>query len=334
MPRVTVILNVFNGEEYLQEAMDSIIGQSFSDFELIVIDDHSSDGTAGILEAYTDKRIIRLQNETNLGQSLSINRGLEIARGEYIAKMDADDRSLPARFSEQTAFLDLHSSVGLVGAQVRVIDAGGNILGEWRYPTDPLLIRWALQFYNPLCHPVVMFRRDLVNRLGGYSPTQRLAEDYELWIRMSQKTEIAQLPLMLLEYRLHDRQVTQDRFEEMERMVAAMVRRNINTFWDDRPLPDDLIFAIRQLLGVYPENTRSVSFQAVDLLIRLAKAFCRKNALSRDEVRSIEAQLAMALSVYGSAGTSQLKAYALRQSERLTSSGFMEKYLLKLKRFL
>lgn len=333
-PRVSVILNVFNGENYLREAMDSILDQSFPDFELIVIDDHSSDGTAGILDAYRDRRVVRLRNETNLGPSHSINRALSIARGKYIAKMDADDRSLPARLFEQVNFLDLHGSVGLVGAQVRVIDADGNRLGEWLYPTDPLLIRWALQFYNPLCHPVVMFRRDLVSQWGGYSPNARLAEDYDLWIRLSKKTEIAQLPLTLLEYRLHDQQLTQAHFEDQERTVAALVRGNIYTFWSDRDLPDDLIFGLRQLLGVYPQNTRPVSVQAVDLLIRLGKAFCRKQALSRDETRKIEAHLANALSAFGGPGTGHSEAYALRQSERKTSRGVMEKCLLKLKRFL
>ena len=258
-PGCQLALSVFNGEKFLKEALDSIVNQSFGEFEFIVIDDHSSDGTAGILDAYTDRRIVRLRNEINRGPSHSFNRGLNIAQGEYIAKMDADDRSLPTRLAEQVAFLDLQGSVGLVGAQVKLIDESGNILGEWQYPTDPLLIHWALQFYNPICHPVVMYRRDLVNQLGGYATHCRWAEDYDLWIRLSKKAEIAQLPLALLEYRLHGGQITQERFEEMERSAAAIVRQNINSFWNDPNLPDDLIFALRQILGVYPENTRPVS---------------------------------------------------------------------------
>jgi hypothetical protein len=248
--------------------------------------------------------------------------------------MDADDRSLPTRLAEQVAFLDLQGSVGLVGAQVKLIDEGGNILGEWQYPTDPLLIHWALQFYNPICHPVVMYRRDLVNQLGGYATNCRWAEDYDLWIRLSKKAEIAQLPLTLLEYRLHGGQITQERFEEMERSAAAIVRGNIRCFWNDPDLPDDLIFALRQILGVYPENTRPVSARAIDLLIRMGKAFCRKKRLNRNEVRKIEGQLASALGSFGGRGADELSAYALRQSKRVTSGRFLEKCFLKINRFL
>ena len=332
-PRVSVVLSVFNGEKFLKEALDSIVNQSFCEFEFIVIDDHSSDGTAGILDAYTDRRIVRLRNDINRGPSYSFNRGLKIAQGEYVAKMDADDRSLPTRLAEQVAFLDLQESVGLVGAQVKLIDEGGNILGEWQYPTDPLLIHWALQFYNPICHPVVMYRRALVNQLGGYATNCRWAEDYDLWIRLSKKAEIAQLPLALLEYRLHGGQITQERFAEMEKSAAAIVRQNINAFWNDPGISDGLIFALRQILGVYPENTRPVSERAIVLLIQLGKAYCRKKELNRKEIRKIEAQLANALMRFGGRGADELSAYALRQSNRLTSNHFLHKYFLKKNRF-
>src|SRR5688572_4742991 len=139
-------MSVYNGEAYLAQAMDSILGQSFSSFEFIVIDDASTDDTARILADYAgrDSRICLLSNQRNMGLAWSLNRGLKQADGRYIARMDADDISLPPRLEKQFSFMEEHSGVGVTGTAVEIIDASGQVIGQRTYPPYPIVIRWLL----------------------------------------------------------------------------------------------------------------------------------------------------------------------------------------------
>jgi hypothetical protein len=202
VPKVSVVMSVYNGERYLREAMDSILNQTFRDFEFIIIDDASTDGTAGILQGYDDPRIVLLTNANNIGLTESLNRGLGSARGKYIARMDADDISLPKRLEKQVAYLDAHPEVGLLGTWAEVIDDEGAKLSTLCLPTDTLSIKWFLLFGSCIVHSTAMFRLALARRLGGYGPF-RYAQDRDLWLRMSQEAEAVQLPEVLLQCRLH-----------------------------------------------------------------------------------------------------------------------------------
>ena len=204
MPKVTVLMSVYNGERYLREAVDSVLAQTFTDYEFVIVDDGSTDDTAAILDSYADPRIVRLTNERNIGLTESLNRGLSIAQGMYVARMDADDVSLPERFAKQVQFLDEHPDIGVLGTGFEVIDDVGTPGVKVLFPTEPGLVRWQMFFHCCIVHPSVMVRRTVYERLGGYNPDVRHSEDYELWLRAALETQIANLPDVLFQLRKHD----------------------------------------------------------------------------------------------------------------------------------
>jgi Glycosyl transferase family 2 len=201
-PRVTVLMTVFNGERHLREAIDSVLGQSFGDFELLVVDDGSTDGTAGVLGAITDPRVRITRNATNIGLTRSLNSGLALARGMLIARHDADDVSEPDRLARQVAFLDANPDVALVGAAYRKIDERGAVLGDRMLPVDYDRIRWVLHFYCPFVHSAVVFRAAVVRAMGDYDDAFVYAQDYDLWSRLAVAHRVANLPDSLVRYRM------------------------------------------------------------------------------------------------------------------------------------
>lgn len=208
VPKVTALMSVHNGEAYLRESVRSILGQSFVDFEFLIIDDASTDGTPAILVelARADDRIRIHTNEENLGLTRSLNVGLDLAQGAYVARQDADDISLPDRLEVQNAVLDAHPEVVLVSGRVEQIDSEGRITGKLRAsrPAANELIPWMLLFYNYLQgHSVAMFRREAALRLGGYNEAFRTSQDYELWLRMSRTGGIEIPERLLLQLRVH-----------------------------------------------------------------------------------------------------------------------------------
>ena len=200
---------VRNGERWLREALDSVLSQTVSDWELVAVNDGSTDGTAGILNEFArrDARIRPIRQEP-LGLVAALNRGLAEARGPLIARLDADDRALPERLGRQVRYLEANRAVGLLGTWAQEIDAAGNRRGQLRPPAAPEDLQRGLIKANPFVHSSVMFRTDLVRRLGGFRPAFRAAEDYDLWLRISETAPIANLPEALVEYRLHDSNVT------------------------------------------------------------------------------------------------------------------------------
>ncbi len=207
-PLLTVLLCVWNGEAYLRAAIESVLRQSYRDFEFLIIDDASTDTTAEILRATGDPRVRVLRNERNLGLTASLNRGLAEARGEFIARQDADDLSHPDRFALQLSFLHAHHSSGAVGAQARLIDGRGRSLGKKDFPLGFRSIWWAHLFDNALAHSAVIFRRNAVQNIGGYDESYRASQDYELWSRLGERHLLANLPERLVTLRILDSSIT------------------------------------------------------------------------------------------------------------------------------
>ncbi|MBP1691228.1 MAG: glycosyl transferase, family 2, partial [Bacteroidetes bacterium] len=192
-PRVSVVLATHNDAPYLPMAMESLLQQSFDDFECIIIDDASTDETARILQRYVDPRIRLVRHETQRGLTYSLIEAVSLCRGEYIARMDGDDLALPTRFAQQVEFLDGHPDIGLVGTGFMYIDGQNNLLGaEPVYATDEQ-IRLRLLTHNCFGHGTVMFRRTILNDAGGYDPTYRYAQDYDLWLRIAERCGVANL---------------------------------------------------------------------------------------------------------------------------------------------
>ena len=220
-PVVSVVMAVYNERPYLEGAVRSILHQTFEDFEFIIVDDGSTDGSGEVLERFaeTDDRI-RLTHQENQGISRSRNRGLSMAKGRYIAVMDGDDVSKPRRLGRQVQFLRTHPEVGVVGTKIKYIDADGQVTGEWPLPTDPDVTSWKLLFNACLCHPSVMVRRSLLEELGGYAEWMPVGLDYELWTRAVQVSRLANLPETLLKLRRHEGAVTVSRRTEQIRLCG------------------------------------------------------------------------------------------------------------------
>lgn len=203
-PKVSVVMSVYNGEHYLRESVDSILNQAFTDFEFIIIDDGSSDSTWQILAeaADQDQRVRLFKNEENVGLTKSLNKGLRLAQGEYIARQDADDMSLPDRLMLQTRFLDKYLEVGALGTAVEAIDDQGRSLGRREVITEHENLQAYLLVNNCFCHTSLMVRRSLVQDLGGYNEKLRYAQDYDLWLRLGRLARLGNLPdtLVLMRY--------------------------------------------------------------------------------------------------------------------------------------
>lgn len=229
-PKVTVLLPVHNGGAYLDEAVRSVFGQTFADFELLAIDDGSTDGSGEVLRGYRDPRLRLIENGRNLGLVETLNRGLTLSRGEYIARMDCDDVSLPERFARQYRFLDAHPDIGVLGTCGERIDEGGKTVAPFCQPLRHEAIRFCLHFFSPLTHPSVMMRKEVALGAGGYLPGgppltgERVPEDYDLWWRLSTTTRFANLPDCLLLLRKHPGSVTA-RYVKEFRFGAARINR-------------------------------------------------------------------------------------------------------------
>ena len=219
---MSVVLPVYNGEAYLDEALESVLDQTFTDWEVIAIDDGSRDASRSILERFAaaDSRVRILANETNEGISAALNRGWREARGVYIARLDADDVALPERFARQVAFLDAHPSVAAVGSAAIFIDGGGRRLSIARVPTSNRAIKATLPRHNCFNHPSMTLRRAALEAVGGYRFDH--VEDYDLWLRLSERLDLANLSEPLILYRLHPDQVSLRVLEDQVRRAIAV----------------------------------------------------------------------------------------------------------------
>lgn len=199
-PTVSVVMSVYNGEKYLRESVESILHQTYMDFEFIIVNDGSVDGTKEILEYYVDERIVLLHQE-NIGLTKSLNRGIAVARGKYIARQDADDISKPLRLEKQVAFLEKNPDVGLLGTNFTFIDDNGKLLHNSYLPLDNENLQNRLARICTHCHTSVMIRKEALDKVGGYRDFFKYAQDYDLWLRISEKYKIRNLSSFLVSYR-------------------------------------------------------------------------------------------------------------------------------------
>lgn len=238
-PKLTVLMAVYNGERFLRDAVESILNQTFCDFEFLIINDGSTDGTRDILLSYQDQRIRLVENECNIGLTKSLNIGLALARGEYIARQDADDISYPNRLQKQLEFLEAHTEVMLLGTQMRTIDKNNFPIG-YVFPkavTD-FGCCWQMTLDSAFIHTSVMFKNSFIlNKYGGYNDKFITGQDAELWLRISKEHKIANLPQVLVAHRSHSGCVSLGEHRGSERSI-----RNGEQIFKE---------AINQLFGPY-----------------------------------------------------------------------------------
>lgn len=203
MPKVSILMAVYNGMPYVRYTLDSLLQQTLREFELVVVDDGSTDESPGVLAEYAskDSRIRVLRNERNLKLPASLNRGLRACRAALVARADADDLYEPDRLERQLQVMESQPETGVLGAEGWEIDPNGKLLTRFECPASDGLIRLILPFRCCLSHPVVMYRRDLILEAGGYSQEFLRVEDYDLWARLLPRTRFANLQLPLWRYR-------------------------------------------------------------------------------------------------------------------------------------
>lgn len=200
-PKVSVLLPVYQGERYLREAIDSILNQTFTDFEFIIIDDASTDRSAEVIGSYRDSRIRFIRNDTNLGLTTTLNKGLELACGEYVARMDQDDVSLHERLAKQVAFMDSRPELAACGTWAKEIDEEGRIIGYRRITIGEQMV-YGFWWPCPIIHPSAVIRKSLLGDLR-YNPEVGHAADYDLWLSLRKKYALDNLPEYLILYRVH-----------------------------------------------------------------------------------------------------------------------------------
>jgi hypothetical protein len=203
-PAVTVVMPVRDAAAFVGEALDSVLAQTYTGFEIVVVDDASTDGTADVLRRYADPRVRLIRHPRKGGVAVALNTGISSSRSRYVARMDADDVALPERLAQQVRFLDRNPSIGIVGANMQPIGSDGRPTApSTMVPTLPGHVRWMLHVHNCVNHPTVVARREVFQALGGYRLGAVAAEDYDLWIRAMDITRIANIPDVLLHYRVH-----------------------------------------------------------------------------------------------------------------------------------
>jgi glycosyltransferase involved in cell wall biosynthesis/phenylacetate-coenzyme A ligase PaaK-like adenylate-forming protein/MoaA/NifB/PqqE/SkfB family radical SAM enzyme len=235
-PKVSVLLCVYNGQKYIGRALESIGKQSFQDFEIVVVDDASTDLTPEVLKKYKDSRTFIHRNAENLGLTKSLNIGLSHCRGKYIARMDADDISLPERFEKQVKFLDENPDCAAVGSWCKRIDEKEEVVNKWRHPADYEGIKERLVTQNSIFHGTAMFRKESVFKIGGYNEKYKYSQDYDLWLRLSETAKICNINEYLYLSRSDSESISninrqqQNRYAEMARREAFIRRSDTDSF--------------------------------------------------------------------------------------------------------
>ncbi len=268
---------VYNGENYLSEAILSILNQTFSAFEYLIIDDGSTDNTWEILNSFFDHRIRIEKNKQNIGITKTLNRGLQLARGNYIARMDADDIFFPERLQRQKTFLDENVNIAMVGSWIEKIDKAGRKIETITFPIDPYLLSWRLLHTNTFVHSAVMFRKDAVLCIGGYSENYKYAEDYDLWSRLSTRWEIANLPIVLVKWRSWKGGLSTTHAKSQEKAAIQIAKRNMAYVLGEYPI-ESAFECLKYLYG--PKSAKELGTEDIDRLHqnveKLLDRFCHK----------------------------------------------------------
>jgi len=284
-------MSVYNGERYLRESLESVLRQSFRDFEFVIIDDGSTDATPSVLEECekSDSRV-RVTRQEHAGAAAGLIAGCARSRGRLLARIDADDVALPTRFEHQVAFLDAHPEVGVLGTRIEIIDERGRVLRTTDPPRVHALAATRLLFWPPVAHPSVMMRRALLEEVGGYDVGFEYAEDYELWTRLVEVTRFANLPLALLRYRVHDGMVTRRERSPMlettdrvrRRFLARLLGRELS-----REQRDWLVRFERGSSRLQEPKARV----AIELLFELYEAMLERGILRQGEAAELRGDL-------------------------------------------
>jgi glycosyltransferase involved in cell wall biosynthesis len=261
-PSISVIMGVYNGEKYLREAIESILKQTFTDFEFLIIDDGSTDKSHEIILSYNDPRIRLIANEQNIGLTKSLNRGLSQAKSEYVARMDADDISHSERLAQQTEYMKFHPDVVVLGTNSCAINDDGKPIWRTFLLADPSFDDFLKE--NRCVHGTILFRKEIINNIGGYNELFLQGQDYALWLEISKKYRIHNLPQILYYLRIHNSSLSIKQcektmfFDILAKRLASgtdikdLLNLYTECFRTDQYLdPNERIFYYNYMAGVY-----------------------------------------------------------------------------------
>lgn len=282
MPKLTVLMPVYNAEKHLREAVESILKQSFSDFEFLIIDDGSKDHSVEIINSFDDKRIRLMINDQNMGISKTLNKGIKLASCNVIARMDADDISLPERLEKQFDFLSDNPDYCLVSANVEKITEGGETLQK--FEPDPDFIYFNLTFHcYGIFHPTVMYRKKAVEDVGMYPLTH--SEDFRLWCKLIRNFRIHNIPEILVKYRVWSESISHERlFKEYKDDERLNIIDNLHYFaGDNYSIPDAWLEAYRNNFKplTHPPNIEEM-IQCIQELDVISEHILAKENINRD----------------------------------------------------
>ena len=269
-PKISVILPVYNAQSYLRESIESILTQSYEDFELIMINDGSTDSSLSIMESYKDQRI-RIINQSNAGLPISLNRAIAVAQGQYLARQDADDISLPERFAKQVAYLDNHPQCALLGTWAQILVE--NTLTD-RSLSHPYLngdIQLKILFFNCFVHSSVMLRKSALEITGLYPEEKEKfpPEDYDLWLRIAKHWEVGNLPEVLLQYRELPNSISRSKLNMMQERARLMSLLAIKAILPKSEKNEDiaaLVLAMTNEPFFAPQSTKAIHGNILECL--------------------------------------------------------------------
>ncbi|MBK9283695.1 MAG: glycosyltransferase [Sphingobacteriaceae bacterium] len=227
-PLISVILPVYNAEKYIVDAINSILNQTFRNFEFIILNDGSKDNSESIIQSFTDERI-RYFKHDNCGLAATLNKGIEYSKGKYIARQDQDDISYPERFAKQIEFLEKNPKICLVGTRARIFTDDLKTYGYHNHPSESSVIMFDLMFNNPFVHSSVIFRKNIIDEVGLYNTTKGMYEDYNLWSRMMFNAGLANLAEVLVDYRHHDQGMSKASIFSTKNALYGQCVLNIET---------------------------------------------------------------------------------------------------------
>lgn len=252
-PKVTVLMPVYNGAPYLREAIQSVLDQTFTDFEFLIINDGSTDASVDIIHSYSDPRIRLVNNEKNLQLIATLNKGLKLSRGKYIVRMDCDDISIPERLAIQVDYMDKNPDVGVCGSWFKVFYGNNKMTAGWRMgvmPTDDQEIKATLLFQCPLAHPSTCLNRELLNKFAlRYDASYIHAEDYQFWVECGNYFKLANVSKPLILYRLNNTSVSRSNQSQQIEATLSIIRKE----WEkkDMHMSHELYQSYKAVLGGY-----------------------------------------------------------------------------------
>lgn len=288
-PIISVVMTVFNGERFVKEAIDSILGQSFGNFEFIIVDNASTDNTKRIVRSYNDKRIFLVENQENLGQTKALNIGIRKSKGAFIARMDADDISMPERLRLQLDFLNRNDSVAVVGCWHEEIDEYGKHVKYFKLPVDPLEIKCYLispgeLAYYCISHSTTLMKRDALFETGLYNEVYR-TQDYDLWVRMAKSHKLTNLNRFLVKHRSTAKQQSKEFRKEVELECEKIIISNISFYLPD--LNGNKLASLARMLQYKPQKTREDGKSVLDIFNIFFKKYSQGeiNEQSLDKIK-------------------------------------------------